>query len=314
MRLDRPFRGSEAIAAGGVSKAQLRGPRFVPLCPDVYVAAELPVEQVTMARAAMLRHPEGTLSGTTAALLWGAWEAVVDVGRGGAATEVLVPGAGARSLAGLDVRQADLARDEVVEWPDGVEGHRLRLTSPARTVLEVARRLPTVDAVVVADAVARRCGLTNADVVALADRHAGERGMARVRAAATLMHPGADTPRRTRVRLGVLRARLPPPLVDVIATRTASGLAVGSLDLAWPDTHSGILVDRHPEVVRACAEELRAHGWQVASVGGEGEQPVDEVVETVAAFLARVDRRLWRDLPDIRGRFPRRPTAPRTFD
>jgi hypothetical protein len=42
----------------------------------------------------------------------------------------------------------------------------LRITSP---VGELARRLPTVDAVVVADALARRCGLLPADVVALAD-------------------------------------------------------------------------------------------------------------------------------------------------
>jgi hypothetical protein len=36
-------------------------------------------------------------------------------------------------------------------------------------------------------------------------------------------------------------------------------------------------------------------------------------VERIAALVARVDRLRWRDLPDLRGRFPRRPTAPRTF-
>jgi hypothetical protein len=317
MRLDRPFRGSEAVARGDLTKGWLRGPGFVPLAPDVYVPADVLVDQVTMARVAMLRHPEGTIAGTTAALFHGAIDAVVDVGRGGAATEVLVPASGARSLAGLRVRCAGLPADEVVEWPDdpdGTGGAVLRLTSPARTMVEVARALPTVEAVVVGDALARRCGVTAADVVELADRHTGERGMARVRAAAALIHPGSDTPRRTRVRLGVLRARLPPPLVDVVVTRAVGGAAAGSLDLCWPERSCGVLVDRHLDVARACAEELLAHGWEVASIGRQGEQAVDEVVEDVATFLARVDRLRWRDLPDMRGRFPRRPSAPRLFD
>ncbi|WP_433025002.1 hypothetical protein [Actinomycetospora sp. CA-053990] len=302
------------MARGDLTKGWLRGPGFVPLAPDVYVPSDVLVDQVTMARVAMLRHPEGTIAGTTAALFHGAIDAVVDVGRGGAPTEVLVPASGTRSLAGLRVRCTDLPGDEVVEWPDGTDGAVLRLTSPARTLVEVARALPTVEAVVVGDALARRCGVTPAEVVELADRHTGERGMARVRAAAALMHPGSDTPRRTRVRLGVLRARLPPPLVDVVVTRAEGSAAVGSLDLSWPERSCGVLVDRHPDVAWACAEELLAHGWEVASIGRQGEQAVDEVVEDIATFLARVDRLRWRDLPDMRGRFPRRPSAPKVFD
>jgi hypothetical protein len=74
-----------------------------------------------------------------------------------------------------------------------------------------------------------------------------------------------------------------------------------------------VLIDRHPEVAWACAEDLIAHGWEVVSLGVQGEQPVERVVERIAAFLAHVDRVRWRDLPDIRRRFPRRPTAPRVF-
>jgi hypothetical protein len=312
MELERPFRGSEAVARGEITVGRLRGPGFVPLGPDVYVAAGVPVDQVATARAAMLRHPGGAVTGTAAATLLGAGEAVADVGRTDAPTEVLGPGAGVRSRGGLDVRRADLAPDEVVEWPDGLTT-TLRLTSPARTILEVARRLPTVDAVVVADALARRCGILPAGVVTLADRRAGERGMARVRAAAALMCPRSDTPRRTRVRLGVLLARLPAPEVDVLVRRPATGEVLGALDLAWPRKRAGVLVDRHPEVAWACGEDLLARGWEVVSLGGQGEHTVDHVVERVVALLARVDRLRWLDLPDLRGRFPRRPTTPRVF-
>jgi hypothetical protein len=311
MDSERPFRGSEAVARGEITVGRLRGPGFVSLGPDVYVAAGVPVDQLATARAAMLRYPDGAVTGTAAAALFGADEAVADVGRRGAATEVLVPGAGIRSRGGLDVRRADLAPDEVVDWPDGPT--MLRLTSPARTIVEVARRLPTMDAVVVADALARRCGILPAGVVALADRHVGERGMARVRAAAALMCPRSDTPRRTRVRLGVLLARLPAPEVDVLVRRPATGEVLGALDLAWPRKRAGVLVDRHPEVAWACGEDLLARGWEVVSLGGQGEHTVEHVVERVVALVARVDRLRWLDLPDLRGRFPRRPTAPRVF-
>ncbi|MDD7937529.1 hypothetical protein PHK61_03740 [Actinomycetospora lutea] len=320
MELDRPFRGSEAVARGEVTKGQLRGPGVVCLGYDLYQAAGVGVDQVSLARAGMLRHPQGAVTGLAASVLWGAGTAVADVdvslaeaGRPTGATEVLVPGAGFRSRGAVEVRRAELAEDEVVSWRDGADGRLLRLTSPARTVLEVARRLPTVEAVVVADAVARRTGIAAADVVALADRHTGERGMARVRAAAALMDPRADTPRRTRVRLGVLLARLPAPTVDALVTRAATGATVGALDLGWPGTAAGVLVDRHPAQARLCAQELLEHGWQVVSLGREGRQPVAQVVADVATFLGRVDRLRWRDLPDLRGRFPRRPSRPRVW-
>ncbi|GLZ44057.1 hypothetical protein Acsp06_02420 [Actinomycetospora sp. NBRC 106375] len=318
MDLDRPFRGSAAITRGEITKGQLRGPRFVPLGHDVYVTAGVPVDQVTLARAAMLRHPDGAVTGLAAAVLWGAGTAVADVDatlpEDLGTTEVLVPGAGVRGRGSFDVRRAELADDEVVTWRDGADGDVLRLTSPARTVLEVARRVPTLEAVVVADALARRTGITPIDVVALADRHARERGMARVRATAALMDPRSDTPRRTRVRLGVLLARLPAPSVDALVTHTASGRTVGALDLGWPDTCSGVLLDRHPAQARLCAEEMLAHGWEVASLGRQGEQPVAEVVADVVTFLVRVDRLRWRDLPNLRGRYPRRPTRPKVWD
>ncbi len=73
------------MARDDLTKGWLRGPGFVPLAPDVYVPADVLVDQVTMARVAMLRHPEGTIAGTTAALFHGAIDAVVDVGRRDAA-------------------------------------------------------------------------------------------------------------------------------------------------------------------------------------------------------------------------------------
>jgi hypothetical protein len=310
VELDKPFRGSEAVARGLVSKARLRGPDFVTLGHDVYVAAGTVVDLPGEARAAVLRHPDGVVTGTAAAALLGADEAVADVGRTGAPIELLVPGAGVRSRGGVVVRQAALPPDEVVTLPGG-EG--LRTTAPARTILEVARRLSTVDAVVVADALCRRSGIGAAEVIALADRHTGERGIARVRAAAALIDPRSDTPRRTRVRIGVRLARLAAPQAGVLVRAPGTGEVLGALDLAWPDRRAGALVDRHPEIAWYCAEALEARGWDVVCLGDRGADTVEHVVSRVDALLARVARRDWRDVPDLRGRVPRRPAAPRTY-
>ncbi|GLZ44499.1 hypothetical protein Acsp06_06840 [Actinomycetospora sp. NBRC 106375] len=124
-----------------------------------------------------------------------------------------------------------------------------------------------------------------------------------MRAAAALLDPWSDTPRRTRVRLGVLLARLPPPMV-------AGGDA---LDLAWPATRAGVLVDRGKDESLARAGHLIAGGWQIARFGAEPGHSVEHIVESLAVLLARVDRRLWRVLPDMRGRYRRRPRAPRVF-
>lgn len=60
MDITQPFRGSHAVAAGLLTRAMLRGPRFRRLFPDVHVPADAEVDLELLSRAAYLRSPHRT--------------------------------------------------------------------------------------------------------------------------------------------------------------------------------------------------------------------------------------------------------------
>jgi hypothetical protein len=68
-----PFRGSDAVAAGALTRGALRGPRFQRLFHDVYVAAGVEPDLALRSRAAhLLLAGRGVLGGWSAAELLGA--------------------------------------------------------------------------------------------------------------------------------------------------------------------------------------------------------------------------------------------------
>jgi hypothetical protein len=95
---ETPFRGSEAVAAGLVTRAQLRGPRFRRLFIDVYVLASVEVDLALRARAGVVAVG-GVLAGWSAAELLGA-----SCGPADAEVEIIRPGGARRSRPGLVVR------------------------------------------------------------------------------------------------------------------------------------------------------------------------------------------------------------------
>ena len=125
--------------------------------------------------------------------------------------------------------------DEVVEL-DGV-----RLTSPARTWLDLATVLGVDELVVAGDAlvcghgpefpVPREplCGVE--ELRALVARHPGSRGVRKARAAVELIRVGADSPPETRLRLALVRAGLPEPVLNYV--RGVWGGA--GAPVLWPD-------------------------------------------------------------------------------
>jgi len=73
-----PFRGSQAIAAGDITWAQLRGPTWRRLHHDVYALAAGREDPGTRAEAAALLLPKGAaITGRVAAWIWGARLATV---------------------------------------------------------------------------------------------------------------------------------------------------------------------------------------------------------------------------------------------
>src|SRR5437660_6711005 len=72
MLSDEPFLGSQAIAAGLITRAALRGDAWRHLFHDVYVAAAVADSYLLRIKGAALRLPTGAvITGRAAAHLWG---------------------------------------------------------------------------------------------------------------------------------------------------------------------------------------------------------------------------------------------------
>lgn len=89
------------------------------------------------------------------------------------------------------------------------------MTTAARTAFDIGCGLPAVRAMPILDGLLNATGIKPADVVAMADRHPGTRGIRRLRAACELADGGAESPQETRVRLLLIGAGLPRPETQV---------------------------------------------------------------------------------------------------
>ncbi|WP_458113139.1 hypothetical protein M1D88_03030 [Arthrobacter sp. R1-13] len=126
-----------------------------------------------------------------------------------------------------------LLPDEVVEH-DGV-----RLTSPARTWLDLASILNLDELVVAGDSLVcshgpdfpmpREALCTVDELRSMVERHPGVRGVRTARAAVELIRVGADSPPETRMRLCIVRAGLPEPVLN---HRVLGAYGTPAL---WPD-------------------------------------------------------------------------------
>ena len=160
-----PFLGSEALTARTLTRYELRS-RYVALHQDVYVPKDAALTAVLRAKACWLRsRRRGILAGFSASAMHGAkWidpalpAAIIDTNR--------------RRSPGADVWEERIEDDEI----GVIDG--IRLTTPARTAVDLARRLPLDAAVAAVDALAQATELKMADVELLVDRYSGRRGMA----------------------------------------------------------------------------------------------------------------------------------------
>lgn len=256
--IPEPFRGSDALRAGIVTRGALAGPRYTRLFSDVYVAAGPALTYDVLSRAAFLavERRGGVLAGYSAAALLGA-----DCEPRGAPAEVLVPRY-MKPQPQLLVRQGESKELEVI---DGV-----LVTDRLRTAWDLGRRLTLWDAVVAVDALARvpKPGEPpRFDPFALLDRRLAEpgaRNSLRLDRVVALADPRAESPMETRMRLAfVLRGLRPEVQYEL---RTASGLFVARVDLAFPGAKLAVEYDgeAHDDALdRARDIRIGALGWHV---------------------------------------------------
>jgi very-short-patch-repair endonuclease len=218
-----PFRGSGAVQRGLLTERALRGSRYRRLFPDIYVLADVPTDLAVRSQAALLLVPgRCVLSGYSAAELLGARCAPAE-----ANAELTVPGGDFREQPGLSIHRDLLASDEIGDC-GGVP-----VTTTLRTAWDLARWLPTVEAVVALDALASAGRFPPAAVLRIQGRYPRARWRRRVPGVIDLSDPRAQSPMETRSRLALVLRGLPRPELQY-TVYTALGEFVARLDMAYP--------------------------------------------------------------------------------
>ncbi|MGI8816220.1 MAG: endonuclease domain-containing protein [Pseudonocardia sp.] len=260
---DGPFRGSEAIERGQITRGRLAGPGYQRIFADVYAPAGLALDLRVRSLAAYLLvgGQRGVLAGYSAALLLGA-----DCAPIGAPAEVLV-GRNTRRCPGLLVRYGVPRAGDVVQAAGCV------VTSARCTAWDLCRRLPLVDGVVALDALARAGRFAPAELLARRAAEPGARGCRRLDRVVALADPRAESPPETRLRLQLHRAGLPPPEVQY-EVLDEYGFVLARVDLAYPAALLAIEYDGSLHYTRYRGEQdrqrdavLAGHGWQTLRLG-----------------------------------------------
>ncbi len=251
--MDYPFIGAEALAAGVLTRGQLRWNHRAVL-PGIYLPKDAEADVVSGARAAWLwTGRRGVVTGRAAAALHGAkW---VD-----ARTPVEVITAHTRPRRGVIVREERISADEITAVGD------MAVATSARTALDLARHLPRDVAVAHLDALAQATGVTASEILDVAARYPGARGIQRARAALALMDAGAQSPRETRLRLLLIDAGLPAPRTQI---RISDGVQEVFLDMGYDEPKVGLDYEgshhstERSQYVRDIgrAEFIDRHGW-----------------------------------------------------
>jgi hypothetical protein len=276
--VDDVFRGSEALRQGKLTPYRLRTD-FRPIYPDVYVAKYAAPSLRTRSVAAWLwSGRRGVLAGLAAAALHGSsWidddESVEMVWRN------------PHPPAGVVTRSRRLDGDELAR----VAG--LPVTTPARTAFDLARQLPTDEAVARLDALKRAKSFPIEEVLLLVRRYPRARGLRRLRSVLSLVDAGAASPKETWLRLLLINAGLPVPTTQIPVQE--NWRCIGVLDMGWEKYKVAVEYDgdHHRSDRRQYARDqwrlrkLEELGWIIVRVIAE-DKP-DDVVRRVREALRR---------------------------
>lgn len=188
-----------------------------------------------------------------------------------------------------------IARDETLDDDEVTRVAGLPVTTVARTAYDLGRRLPREQAIARMDALMHATPFSIEDVLLLAKRHSGARGLRRLRAALLLVDAGAASPKETWLRLLLIDAGLPVPATQIPALD--GSWPVAFLDMGWEQYKVAVEYDgdhhrtdrRQYRKDQRRLRKLEEMGWIVIRViAGD---TADDAVRRVRGALTR---RGWR--------------------
>ncbi len=175
--------------------------------------------------------------------------------------------------------------------------HGLPVTGLTLTLVDCARTLPALDALVVADA-ALRAGADLGDALAMLGSLRGHAGVARARGVIELADEGAESAGETATRFVLLRDGLPRPQTQIpVVTRLGTFWG----DLGWEEWKLLVEYDGRPKY-RSTEDLIREKRRQDALVemGWRTVRVVKEDLRASAQLRARVRRLLPGDVRLVR--------------
>jgi hypothetical protein len=255
----RVIRVSDA-AMLGFSRQQLRGASWTAPFRGVRTETAAALDLRARCQALLAVAPRGSvISGLSAAKLYGWWlpyrgdPAIIDI---------TVPPPHAMRRGGVDCHRRIVPADHRTAL------NGLAITTPVRTLLDLAASQPLIDLIVLADAAMQMRHCTFAELVA-ADLFSRREGGPRFKQLLEHCEPKSESAMETLLRLSVVFSGLPRPLAQV-QIFDAAGLFVARGDLLAVDGRSVFEYDgryhnepeRHASDVRRW-RALRAAGFEV---------------------------------------------------
>ncbi len=255
------FTRAEALALG-VTRGRLAGPRFRQVFTNVYTQSCTPSDLRVRTRAALHLAPPGAVAArhTAAALIGGVVPPTDDI-------QLSLP-SGRLRVAGIDARRG---RVEVRALARGIP-----VTSAEETFVALADHLGLLDLVVLGDSLVAVGRTTSAALVRAAERGPSHHSL-RLRRAAGLVRAGVDSPMESRLRLLLVLAGLPEPVVNH-TEYDDRGLVRRRFDLSYPALRVAVEYDgrQHAESRKqwehdiARREGLDLDGWRLVVVLAKG--------------------------------------------
>lgn len=250
-----PFTLAQGLE-GGLTRRQIESAAYRKLGHNAYVAAHIPDTLVVRCKAVLLTVPSATFSHQTAASLWGA---------------SFLMGSRIHVAFNKDVRlrAPDTRPHRLKPRLDRTRRHGLPVTTAPQTFIHLARWIDLPDLVAFGDRLCKREGGVTApsELVAYVEGWDGQ-CRAEALAAARLVRARTDSVTETKLRLLMVLAGLPEPVVNhPVAVDDAT---TWFLDLAYPEVLLAIEYDGRwhdaPEQKakdRIRRERLRLLGWTV---------------------------------------------------
>jgi len=275
----------------GLSEGQLRSQAAVRLFHGVYGVDVDPTDLTVRARAALLAAGPGCLvCEATALRLHGV--ALPHRFMSDDSIHLLArPGGPGVDIKGIRIHRATTPLTASTEADPP-------LVDPVDCWLQLAGRATTEELIMVADAIMPRGHpLTTPEALAVAvEARPGGRGIRAARAAVTQARAGTQSPMETRVRLQLVAAGLPCPLVGYSLSDPTG--VTHRLDMAFPDQRVAVEYGGVAQVDRLQLEQMTTRrrqiedlGWRLISVTRADVRAPEPYIGSVRQALAARETR-----------------------